>query len=100
MSLTISDSGPGIPEDKRTAILDRFVRLESAAGKQGFGLGLNFAAAVAEWHGARLELSDNKPGLRATLRFPAALSARSQPIRQHSEENHVPADQRGKQTQF
>lgn len=67
--LTISDEGPGIPADKRIAILDRFVRLDSAAGKQGFGLGLSFAAAVAEWHGARLELSDNQPGLRATLRF-------------------------------
>jgi signal transduction histidine kinase len=71
-SLTVADSGPGIPKEKRTAILDRFVRLESAAGKQGFGLGLSFAAAVAEWHGARLELEDNMPGLRATLHFSAA----------------------------
>ncbi len=71
VSLTIADDGPGIPVDKRTAILDRFARLDSAAGKQGFGLGLSFVAAVAEWHGARLELSDNKPGLRATLEFPA-----------------------------
>ncbi len=69
-SLTIADSGPGIPADKRTAILDRFVRLNSAAQKQGFGLGLSLVAAVAEWHDARLDLSDNKPGLRATLRFP------------------------------
>ena len=70
VSLNISDGGPGIPANKRTAMLDRFVRLDSTAGKQGFGLGLSFVAAVAEWHGARLELSDNQPGLRATLRFP------------------------------
>jgi signal transduction histidine kinase len=69
--LTVADNGPGIPKDKRTAILDRFVRLDSAAGKQGFGLGLSFAAAVAEWHGAHLELADNLPGLRVSLRFPA-----------------------------
>lgn len=87
-SLTISDSGPGIPEDKRTAILDRFVRLDSAAGKQGFGLGLSFVAAVAEWHGARLELSDNKPGLRVTLGFPAVLNMRLQDTR------GLPADKR------
>jgi len=68
--LNISDSGPGIPANKRAAMLDRFVRLESTAGKQGFGLGLSFVAAVAEWHGTRLELSNNEPGLRATLRFP------------------------------
>ena len=70
-SLTIADNGPGISADKRTAILDRFVRLDLAVGKQGFGLGLSFVAAVAEWHGARLELSDNKPGLPTTLQFPA-----------------------------
>lgn len=73
-TLTVEDNGPGIPEDKRTAILDRFVRLDSTASKQGFGLGLSFAAAVAEWHAARLELQDNMPGLRATLHFPASQS--------------------------
>jgi signal transduction histidine kinase len=92
-SLTVSDSGPGIPADKRTAILDRFVRLDSAAGKQGFGLGLSFVAAVAEWHGARLELSDNKPGLRATLRFPAVFSVRSQPVHELPNEKYVLAEQ-------
>jgi signal transduction histidine kinase len=70
--VTVTDNGPGIPPDKRTAILERFVRLEEAAGKEGFGLGLSFVAAVAEWHGARLELADNGPGLRASLYFPAA----------------------------
>jgi signal transduction histidine kinase len=69
--LIVADNGPGIPAAKRTAILDRFVRLEAAAGKEGFGLGLSFVSAVAEWHGAELELTDNKPGLRAALIFPA-----------------------------
>jgi signal transduction histidine kinase len=72
-SLIVADNGPGIPPTKRTAILDRFVRLEAAAGKEGFGLGLSFVSAVAEWHGARLELTDNKPGLRAALLFPAGI---------------------------
>ena len=71
-AVTVADNGPGIPPEKRTAILERFVRLEEAAGKEGFGLGLSFVAAVADWHGARLELADNGPGLRATLYFPAA----------------------------
>jgi signal transduction histidine kinase len=72
-SLIVGDNGPGIPTAKRTAILDRFVRLEAAAGKEGFGLGLSFVSAAAEWHGARLELTDNKPGLRAALLFPAGI---------------------------
>ena len=32
--LTVADNGPGIPEGKRTAILDRFVRLDSTAGNR------------------------------------------------------------------
>jgi signal transduction histidine kinase len=86
-SLAVADNGPGIPATKRTAILDRFVRLEAAAGKEGFGLGLSFVSAVAEWHGARLELTDNKPGLRAALLFPAAIVQGDAPATQE----HAPA---------
>ena len=56
----------------RTAIPGRFVRLDTAAGKPGFGLGLSFVSVVAEWHNAQLELADNTPGARASLLFPAA----------------------------
>jgi signal transduction histidine kinase len=69
--LVIADQGPGIPPEKRAASLDRFVRLDTTKDTQGYGLGLNFVAAVAEWHGARLELADNAPGLRASLAFPS-----------------------------
>ncbi len=34
--LTVADNGPGIPEGKRTAILDRFVRLDFGRGQTGF----------------------------------------------------------------
>jgi signal transduction histidine kinase len=84
VSVTVADQGPGIPPGKQSAILERFVRLEGAAGKEGFGLGLSFVAAVAEWHGARLELADNGPGLRATLYFPATgKEGTPQPARPH-----------------
>ncbi len=72
VSLEIADHGPGIPAEKRAAARDRFVRLDAAKSKQGYGLGLNFVAVVAEWHGGRLELADNEPGLRASLTFPFA----------------------------
>jgi signal transduction histidine kinase len=75
VSFTIADEGPGIPENKRTEILERFVRLEGAASKPGFGLGLSFVMAVAEWHKAQLTLSSNNPGLRATLTFAEAPQA-------------------------
>jgi signal transduction histidine kinase len=97
-SVTVADNGPGIPPEMRTAILDPFVRLEEAAGKEGFGLGLSFVAAVAEWHGARLELADNGPGLRATLYFPAAGEGETpQPVRL---QQAIPLVARGSGSQF
>lgn len=71
VTLGVADNGPGIPAEMREVILGRFVRLDNSHDKQGFGLGLSFAAAVAEWHGADLELADNEPGLRVSLRLPA-----------------------------
>jgi signal transduction histidine kinase len=92
VSLIVADNGPGIPAAKRTAILDRFVRLEAAAGKEGFGLGLSFVSAVAEWHAARLELTDNKPGLCAGLFFPAGVIQADAPAKpQHAPFKSPPA---------
>ena len=73
--LRVADNGPGIPAEKRAATLERFVRLEKTADKPGFGVGLSFVSAVADWHGAQLTLADNNPGLLATLSFPAAKPA-------------------------
>jgi signal transduction histidine kinase len=69
--LDVSDCGPGIPADERARVLERFVRLDESRGAPGSGLGLSFVAAVAEHHGAELELLDGEPGLRVRLRFPA-----------------------------
>ncbi len=69
-SLTVADRGPGIPEADRDRALGRFVRLDPSRGSPGAGLGLAVVASVARMHGAGIELSDNAPGLRITLRFP------------------------------
>lgn len=70
--IEVSDSGPGIPEDERKRVLDRFVRLEGSRSTPGSGLGLSLVAAVAKLHGAELRLDDNEPGLRVRMTFPAA----------------------------
>jgi signal transduction histidine kinase len=67
--LSVADTGPGIPEEDRTRALERFVRLEASRNSAGSGLGLSLVAAVARLHEARLELSDNHPGLRASMVF-------------------------------
>ncbi|WP_205800130.1 HAMP domain-containing sensor histidine kinase [Microvirga terricola] len=68
--ITVADRGPGIPEAERAHVVERFVRLETARSRPGFGLGLSLAAAVARLHGGTLRLEDNEPGLRAVLVLP------------------------------
>lgn len=68
--LIVSDTGPGIPEDKRESVLSRFVRLDASRSTPGTGLGLSLVAAIAGFHGAVLELDDNHPGLVVSLSFP------------------------------
>jgi signal transduction histidine kinase len=68
--LSVADRGPGIPEADRTRAVERFVRLEASRTLPGSGLGLSLASAVATLHGGELRLSDNHPGLCATLVLP------------------------------
>ncbi len=65
----IADDGPGIPETERPNVFRRFYRLEGSRSTPGSGLGLALVAAVAELHGARITLADNKPGLQVTIQF-------------------------------
>lgn len=70
--LCVADSGPGIPAAERDKVFRRFYRLESSRTTPGSGLGLALVKAIADLHGAAVELSDNHPGLRVTVRFPAS----------------------------
>ena len=67
--VTISDNGAGIPVEKRTLVLERFYRLDSARSTSGNGLGLSLVKAVVELHGATLKFEDNKPGLAIFINF-------------------------------
>jgi signal transduction histidine kinase len=69
--ISISDSGPGIPEAERERVFKRFVRLDNARSTPGNGLGLSLVKAVADLHDAQVELQDNHPGLKVVLRFKA-----------------------------
>jgi signal transduction histidine kinase len=68
--LAVADGGPGIPIEERQHVLRRFYRLERSRNSPGNGLGLSLVAAVAKLHGARIEMTDNSPGLRIELHFP------------------------------
>ncbi len=77
--IVVADRGSGIPEAERGRVLERFVRLESARSRPGFGLGLSLATAVARLHGGTLALEDNQPGLRVVLALPLKEGALPQP---------------------
>jgi signal transduction histidine kinase len=71
----VSDTGPGVPAADRERVLSRFVRLEASRSTPGTGLGLTLVKAIADLHNARLELSDNGPGLRVTMSFAQPVTA-------------------------
>ena len=66
----IADSGPGIPSEEREKIFRRFYRLERSRATPGNGLGLALVSAIADLHGARVEFSDNNPGVCLTFTLP------------------------------
>ncbi|MER6471701.1 sensor histidine kinase [Streptomyces collinus] len=63
--LSVHDDGPGVPEDLRPGVFERFTRAEHRrrpdASGGGAGLGLSIVAAVVEAHGGRVVL-DSRPG--------------------------------------
>jgi signal transduction histidine kinase len=70
-TVTVDDTGPGIPHADRERVLQRFVRLDATRSTPGNGLGLSLVDAVAKLHRAELSLADNRPGLRISLAFRA-----------------------------
>ncbi|MFL5560700.1 MAG: sensor histidine kinase [Gemmatimonadaceae bacterium] len=60
--ITVSDTGPGIPEDARAHVFERFYRVDAARGREatsesgGAGLGLAIGRWIAESHGGTLDL--------------------------------------------
>lgn len=78
VGITVADRGPGIPPEERDKVLNRFYRCAGVTGTPGSGLGLALVEAIAHHHGGTVELSDNKPGLRVTLRLPLDAEAASE----------------------
>jgi two-component system sensor histidine kinase TctE len=72
--LSVEDNGPGIPEDERILVLERFHRGRNAQQSPGSGLGLAIVREIAQTHGASV-LIEAGPGGRGTairIKFPAA----------------------------
>jgi two-component system, OmpR family, sensor kinase len=72
--LTVEDDGPGVPEELRDRVFERFVRGDGDRGSSS-GLGLSIVHAVAESHGGSVTLEDAGPGARFVVRLPKAADA-------------------------
>jgi two-component system OmpR family sensor kinase len=59
--IEVTDTGPGIPADERERVFDRFYR-RAGGGAAGSGLGLAIVKAIAERHGATVELTEAPSG--------------------------------------
>ncbi|MGZ4359056.1 MAG: sensor histidine kinase [Gaiellaceae bacterium] len=70
--LTVSDQGPGISDEDRPHVFERFYRAASARGMPGSGLGLAIVADIAQAHGGSVQVEDAKKGGAVfRLRLPA-----------------------------
>lgn len=74
VTLIVEDNGPGIPEEHRERVFERFFRGNARGGTEGCGLGLAIVKEIAERHHAVISLTpgaDNR-GTKISLCFPAA----------------------------
>ena len=67
IEIEVADDGPGIPGAEKAKVTERFYRGDASRGTPGVGLGLALVKGVATLHKGALKLTDNKPGLAATL---------------------------------
>ena len=68
LALSVSDSGPGIPEHIKSKIVEPFFTTKPAG--KGTGLGLSISRAIAEKHNGRLFLDESVSNTRFILELP------------------------------
>ena len=67
----VSDTGPGIRNEDKEKVLDRFTRLDTSRNTSGTGLGLSLVNSMIKFHKGKIELLDAKPrGLIVKLEIP------------------------------
>jgi len=85
--LTVEDDGPGIPDELRPRLFERFVRGRGDSGG-GAGHGLSIVHAVADSHGGTVDLERRTggagSGARFVVRLPRTLSETPDPQPAHN----------------
>ncbi len=68
-TIAVEDEGPGIPEEERARVFQRFYQIARGEAKQGSGLGLAIARRIADLHGGLITLADAAPGRGLSARL-------------------------------
>jgi signal transduction histidine kinase len=68
--IQVKDTGPGISEAEREAVVKRFYRSDKSRNTEGLGLGLSLVAAIVKLHGFRFTITAG-PGCTAEIAFPS-----------------------------
>jgi signal transduction histidine kinase len=69
VELSIADTGIGIPEEDIPHLFSRFHRGRNASAYPGSGLGLAIVKAIADQHGAKIEVERKSIGTVFVIRF-------------------------------
>ena len=61
--LSVADNGPGIPDEEKSRIFDKFYRgmNKIADNRRSLGLGLYLCKAIIEAHGGKISVKDKEP---------------------------------------
>jgi two-component system sensor histidine kinase MprB len=76
--ITVRDHGPGVADDERERVFDRFYRADDARTMPGSGLGLAIVRQVITEHGGTVTIEAAPGGgalVRVTLPFPPPTDA-------------------------
>ena len=68
--IQVRDTGPGISEGERDAVVRRFYRSDKSRNTEGLGLGLSLVAAIVKLHGFRFTIAAG-PGCTTEIAFPS-----------------------------
>jgi signal transduction histidine kinase len=68
--IQVKDTGPGISEAEREAVVRRFYRSDKSRNTEGLGLGLSLVAAIVKLHGFRFTIAAG-PGCTTEIVFPS-----------------------------
>lgn len=80
VTIKVEDDGPGIPADRRGELFEAFSRIEeTAAGRDGVGLGLFVVGQLTETMGGRIDVASSSDGTCFEIHLPCERTALAKP---------------------